>query len=518
MSNMLRQIEDQAWTVSYFVNTLDQKLESFGNALICGEISQCRPGYHLYFTIKDESSSLECVMFTNQLKKLNFKPAVGQKVLVSGKCSVYNKTGKLSLKVEIMELTGIGQFMAQLEQLERQLRQEGVIPRRPLPVPRHFSKVVVVTSKSGDVCFDIFQTVLKRYPGLKLSFIDTKVQGPGAPESIVNSLGQAYQLALSQGYDAVILARGGGSFEDLLCFSDERVVRMVASSPVFIISAIGHDRDSPLCDVAADVRVSTPTAAGQFVTPVTVDDLLSRLAQLTNRADNLILRRIDETQDHINRLADRLFAKRTCDGYLSQIALQQRQVENLSQRLDSRISAKLTETEQRLQRLQNSLDRVPERLQPFQERLRSALTKLDFSFERSDRLPRNFDVLTKHAAARIDSQYHKLEMLYSKLVVSVLEQYQDRFRMAVLKLEALNPVKQLQHGLSVTTSDGEHVIDDAKLEEGQELITFTKQSKIHSKITKIEDFNPLEVLEQEMPSSERKRFEQMFDDLSQVKG
>lgn len=506
----LHQFEQSAWTVSHFVEQVDKQMKSYGSFLLCGEISQCKQSSHLYFTIKDTKASLDCLMFMGRVRKLPFKPQVGQKVLLSGSCGLYTKTGKFSFVVEEMELTGIGQLMAQLEKLEHDLRAEGVIPRRPLPRPASFSKVVVVTSQSGTVRYDISNNVQLRNPSVKLFFIDTKVQGQDAPFVIAESLRQAYDFALANHYDAVILARGGGSFEDLLCFSDEQVVRAVAASPVFIISAIGHDKDHPLCDLAADVRVSTPTAAAEFITPVTIADLENKLNQLIDKANNLVFLRLDELQDRCNILSERMLSKRSFDSHMNQLKLQQNRVDQCVQRLDALSQERIKVLSERLQGYYNALEAIPERLQPYQERLNRALLKLDFSLERTDRLPRNFDEMSKHAGSRIDACFAQLDAFYEDHISVPLEKSKQRFMHLATKLETHNPVKQLQQGLTITTSDGEHIVDDEKLEVGQELVTYTKHTKIHSKIVKLDEFDPKKELEQGMSEAERTKFEEIL--------
>lgn len=549
----LRQYESQALTVSKFVSLTDKAIKTFGFMLVCGEISQFKGVHHLYFTIKDEQASVDCVMFNSRANKLNFTPRVGQTVLIKGECSLYSKTGKFSLNVSQMELTGLGQIMAQLAQLEQRLRFERVIPKRPLPKPDTFSKVVIITSQQGTVKYDMATNIWRRYPEVELFFIGTKVQGPDAPAYIVDALYKAYNLAYREHCDAIILARGGGSFEDLLCFSDEQVVRTVAQSPVFLISAIGHDADHPLCDLAADVFVSTPTAAAEFVTPVTVDMLNQRFNQLIERANDVMLSKLDEAQTQCESLIERLFNERTMQPVTNKLQMYKLQLQSEVKSMDMLVKSRLNQAQQRyavasqalknqtlehkldslnqrlsnqtlhlstlmqerihqtedefnkLEKRLNALD-IKERLAVFDNRLQQIFVKLDLDPAHPKLLPRNFAELTQNAPAILERQLSRLDQLAEKRINKPLNKLKNKFMRDTTRLEVLNPVAQLQHGLTLTTVDGQTPVDDSSLEVGQDIITLTKQSRIHSTVSKIEAFDPVNELLQSLPEGERQNF------------
>ena len=277
--------ENMALSVSDFVEASNGFFKNLGKVFVKGEISAISGTGHMYFSLKDATSSVNCVLFRNRFSQLLFQPAVGQTVLVLGEMSLYKKNGSFSINVESMVLAGDGMLMAQLRLLEQQLEREGVFSRN-WPRPRVIQRVAVVTSLNGRARYDLTMNALRRNPMLELIFVEAKVQGVDAAQSIVQSLEFTYRNAQQWGLDAIVLTRGGGAFEDLLCFSSEDVVRMVARSPVYIISAVGHDEDRPLCDRAADVRVSTPTAAAIAITPITRNALLAYIAQAVKPADN----------------------------------------------------------------------------------------------------------------------------------------------------------------------------------------------------------------------------------------
>ena len=327
--NSLVAHEQEALTVSIFVHSINQFLHNLGPVLIKGEISTINPHNHLYFTLKDKTSSVQCLMFQNKACKLSFKPEIGQQVLVAGSASLYNKKGSFTLLVDRMEQAGQGLLMEQLRLLELKLEQEGLFARQR-PLPRIIQCVAVVTSLQGMARDDFIYNATTRNPLLEIILFETTVQGAEAPMSICNSLNFVYQHAAALGIDVVVLTRGGGSFEDLLCFYDENVARMVARSPVPIISAVGHDKNSPICDRAADMRVSTPTAAAIAVTPITRDDILAYLNQATTRATNALLSLVD----NLSLKCDQLWRSLERSPVLWQLQSRESALDALTQRLE----------------------------------------------------------------------------------------------------------------------------------------------------------------------------------------
>ncbi len=276
----LIELERNALSVSDFVAITDRCLKNLGSAVVIGEISELKPYAHLYFKIKDENSAVDCLLFKSAWQKLGFKPQIGQKVIILGSSSLYSKNGSFKLIVRQMHLSGLGTIMAQLEELKRKLAQEGLFSKPKRKLPYIINCVGLVTSEEGSVLHDMRTTILRRNPLIKTKLFKTLVQGEGAPEQIVAALNRAYQ---DPDLDAVILARGGGSFEDLLCFSDERVVRKTAQSPYPIISAIGHEPDTALTDFAADLRAPTPTAAAEQISTPTLKDIDDLLLEYQRR-------------------------------------------------------------------------------------------------------------------------------------------------------------------------------------------------------------------------------------------
>ena len=232
-----------------------------------GEVSKAtyHGSGHLYFTLKDGSCALDAVLWRSGVRRLRFHLEPGQRVQVHGAPTIYDRAGRYQLVADAIREAGLGDLLRALEQLKARLRAEGLFDeerKRPLPLlPR---RVGLVTSRTGAALSDVVRTVHRRAPGLPVVLSPARVQGPGAAADVDAAL----QLLVEHGdCDVVIVGRGGGSVEDLMPFNDEALVRAVVASPVPVISAVGHEVDFTLCDLAADRRAKTPTEAGEFVAP-----------------------------------------------------------------------------------------------------------------------------------------------------------------------------------------------------------------------------------------------------------
>lgn len=256
------------YTVTEFVTHIDKSLkDQIGTVSVVGEIGKCQlyPSGHLYFSIKDENSVISSVMWRSSVSGLGFKPEIGVKVRAVGYPSVYGKTGNLQLTVMKLEELGEGALQKKFLELQKKLEAEGLFSqerKRPLPF---FPKAVgIVTSSKGAVIKDIEVKVRERLPSLSLILFDSKVQGEGAAQELADGV---RALSTSGLVDVIIVARGGGSLEELFCFNDEKLVRAIFASPVPVVSGVGHETDFTLCDFVADARAPTPTAAAELVTP-----------------------------------------------------------------------------------------------------------------------------------------------------------------------------------------------------------------------------------------------------------
>ena len=232
-----------------------------------GEVSQPSfpPSGHCFFTLKDANSQVRCALFREELARAVVRPAHGMNVIVHGRVRAYEPQGVYQLYVESVTPAGAGDLHARYEALRAELNAAGLFDEgRKRPVPRWPRRIGVVTSPTGAVWRDINNVLRRRYPLVELVMSPTAVQGAAAAPAIVRALRRLYA---QDAIDTIILARGGGSLEDLWSFNDERVVRTVADAPVPIIVGVGHESDVTLCDFAADLRAPTPSAAAELATP-----------------------------------------------------------------------------------------------------------------------------------------------------------------------------------------------------------------------------------------------------------
>jgi exodeoxyribonuclease VII large subunit len=234
-----------------------------------GEVTELRRQERwasVFFTLKDpdDGACLAVQMQRTRFDALDLALADGERVHVFGRPELYEQRGELRLRALTVERFGLGAHLVALERLKRTLAAEGLFdPARKQPLPRFPRLIGLVTGNDAAAKRDVLTHVVQRFPPANIVVAETYVQGPRAPTAIVEAIGELCR----RGVDVLVLARGGGSFEDLLPFSDERVVRAVAACTVPVVSAVGHEQDNPLCDLAADVRASTPTAAARLVVP-----------------------------------------------------------------------------------------------------------------------------------------------------------------------------------------------------------------------------------------------------------
>jgi exodeoxyribonuclease VII large subunit len=253
------------------------------NLWLEGEISNWKPAPsgHIYFTLKDAEASIRCVLWKAAVQRLSYLPAGdGEAILAHGHVSVYEPQGQYQFYVDDLEPVGMGALYAQFEQLKARLAEEGLFDEaRKRPLPPFPRRIGVVTSPIGAALRDVLNVLRRRYPLAEVILSPTQVQGDEAPPQIVSAI-QA--LSRVEGVDVIILARGGGSLEDLWAFNDERVTRAVAASPIPVVCGVGHETDFTIADFAADLRAPTPSVAAELVTPDRVE-LARRMERLRAR-------------------------------------------------------------------------------------------------------------------------------------------------------------------------------------------------------------------------------------------
>jgi exodeoxyribonuclease VII large subunit len=362
------------WRVSELASELRSEVERvFSDLWIEGEISDLRlaASGHIYFTLKDENAQLSVVLFRRQATLLRFRPEDGMHVLLRGKLSVYEQRGQMQIVAEHLEPMGAGSLQLAFEQVKRQLQREGLFDHeRKRPLPSFPRCVGIVTSPSGAVIRDFVNIVSRRHGALQLLVYPALVQGEYAAGEVAAGIAWFNQ---AREVDVIVLARGGGSLEDLAPFNSESLARAIAASHLPVVSAIGHETDFTIADFVADLRAPTPSAAAELITAAQhqVEERLEQLSQRLYRATRYALMQARERFAGIS--APAAFARMR-----ENLSLRQQRIDELGFRMESAWHAQWQGAAQRLQHLASSVLRydVSHRLLLARERLDTFTTRL----------------------------------------------------------------------------------------------------------------------------------------------
>ena len=403
---------------------------SFPLIWIGGEISNFRKpaSGHGYFTLKDARSQISAVMFRAQIRNLKFDPEDGLSIVGLGRISVYEPRGTYQVILEYIEPKGIGALQIAYEQLKAKLSAEGLFDEdRKKPLPFLPSRISVITSPTGAVIHDIIHVATRRFPGIPIEIVPVKVQGDGSVDDIEKAF---FLLDERNTSDVIILARGGGSLEDLQAFNSERVARAIFVSRIPVVSAVGHETDFTIADFVADLRAPTPSAAAELVTPLR-DELVRRCSELTLKIASRTYRYIEQLQSRLLESTRRLSHPR-------------QRIQDSHMRLD--------EMSGRITRIMTS------QLQQHRERLTWRTNTLLSASP-------NIQIQKSHV---ILHQYSRNNLNYIKLIFSINS---AGFRELAARLQALSPLAILSRGYSITRSvSGTAVIRDSDdVRVGQEL-------------------------------------------------
>ena len=281
-----------------------------------GEISNYKlyPSGHHYFTLKDESSALRCVMFKGNALRLHFRPENGMKVIAMGKVSVFPRDGAYQLYCTAMSMDGVGDLYAAFEQLKKKLAAQGLFdPAHKKPLPRYPGTIGIITSSAGAAVHDMLRILRKRYPLTNVRLLPVRVQGAEAPGEIAAAIAYANRYKLA---DLLIVGRGGGSIEDLWAFNDERVAYAIYQSQIPVISAVGHEPDVTISDYVADLRAATPSNAAELAVP-DQDALRQSLDAISAGMATALNSQLKAAQQHLTVLSQSP-ALRSPTGYIEQ--------------------------------------------------------------------------------------------------------------------------------------------------------------------------------------------------------
>lgn len=434
-------------SVSEAVGRAKGAVGGLGTIVVSGEVSGCRGrnarSGHCYFQLKDEASSMDVSVWSRVYDASGVEIKDGLRLQVMGRFDVYAASGKLSLSASKVALEGEGLLRQQVAELAKKLEREGLMDAsRKLPVPAFCTRVCVVTSLSGSVIDDVKRTLARRNPLVELSVVGCAVQGKDAPPTIIKALG----VAAATCPDAILLVRGGGSFEDLMCFNDEGLARAIAACPVPVVTGIGHEPDTSIADMVGSRRCSTPTAAAESVAPA-----MDQLAQLTEqRAGRMVasLRALMKTEtDLVNGMKHRMdFSTK------HRLDRERERIEGLA--AHACLTSPMTFVDNKVHDVERTADRLHEAGPRVVERARTA-----------------FD--------RDASQFMRLGM-------QLLNPYRRRLEVQESTLSALSPLSVLERGYAIVrTGDGHVVSRSASLEAGDALSITLAQGGAAATVTKV---------------------------------
>lgn len=356
---------------NYIKNIVDGDF-FLSNVTLKGEISNLKfhTRGHLYFSLKDENSKINAVMFNYKNLGLNFIPKDGMNVIVKGKVSVFTTGGSYQITVSNMKEDGIGNLYILFEELKRRLEREGLFsPEHKKKLPRIPKKVGVITASTGAAVKDIISTINRRFPLTEIILFPTLVQGVGAKENIVKMINEANKTDV----DVIILGRGGGSIEDLWAFNEEIVARAIYNSNKPIVSAVGHEIDFTISDFVSDMRAPTPTGAAELVVPSKVE-IQSYLNDYKGRIISVINKKIKSYTDTFSKLKSTYILKNPISMY----EIDEQKLDNMLEKLGSIMTYKLEREKSKLNNLSKMISpNMLNRLDKEKIKLENIETKLN---------------------------------------------------------------------------------------------------------------------------------------------
>lgn len=356
---------------NYIKNIVDGDF-FLSNVTLKGEISNLKfhTRGHLYFSLKDENSKINAVMFNYKNLGLNFIPKDGMNVIVKGKVSVFTTGGSYQITVSNMKEDGIGNLYILFEELKRRLDREGLFsPEHKKKLPRIPKKVGVITAATGAAVKDIISTINRRFPLTEIILFPTLVQGVGAKENIVKMINEANESDV----DVIILGRGGGSIEDLWAFNEEIVARAIYNSNKPIVSAVGHEIDFTISDFVSDMRAPTPTGAAELVVPSKVE-IQSYLNDYKGRIISVINKKIKSYTDTFSKLKNTYILKNPISMY----EIDEQKLDNMLEKLGSIMTYKLEREKSKLNNLSKMISpNILNRLDKEKIKLENIETKLN---------------------------------------------------------------------------------------------------------------------------------------------
>ena len=418
-----------------------------GQVWVSGEISNfsAPASGHWYFTLKDDNAQISCAMFRGKNQFIRTRLKTGMQVLVNGKVSLYEGRGSYQLIADYIEESGVGAMARTFEALKAKLLKEGLFNQSHKKIlPKQLQHIAVVTSDTGAAIHDILSVLKERFPSLKVSLVPAQVQGDAAPRSLINALDQVQRFHQQSAIDAVIIGRGGGSAEDLWAFNNEQLARAVFNFDLPIISAVGHEVDTTICDLVADVRAPTPSAAAEMISPdqeqlrQTIDYLAQRLLQAIENSQQSALQRLKLEQSKLQHPS-------------KTIALYKQRFTSVEQQIRFSLIQSIQQSKQQLEQLEGRLER-----QEPQQKL---------------------------------NQYNQLVNQQSHVLSQLIKQRIEQSKQSLAKisgqLEIVSPLATLSRGYSIIKDENQQIIRKAgQLKENQIIEAQLHQGNIKAKVIK----------------------------------
>ena len=443
--------KEEPLSVTEAVQVAKGQVAQIPTLVVMGEVSgfrgpNARSG-HCYFEVKDATASMSTIawrgVYRDFVETSGTQLRDGLQIQMSGAFDVYQNTGKLSFVAKHITVAGEGLLRQQVAELARKLEREGLMdPARKRHIPAFCTRVCVVTSLSGSVIEDVKRTLRRRNPLVQIDAVGCAVQGKHAPATIIRAL----EVAAASRPDAILLVRGGGSFEDLMCFNDEQLARAVAACPVPVITGIGHEPDTSICDMVSDRRCSTPTAAAESVAPA-MNEIETLINQRGVRLGNAMAATLQADANAVDALGER--ATRSMEAGLSRLSVY---VDSLASRRC------LTDPMATLEDRARTLDLT-------EERLHAAIPK---SLARS--------------CERVESDAHRLSVAGRGL----LRPYQTSVARHAATLDALSPLKVLGRGYALARDAEGHVLSNAsQVEVGESISVLLGQGELGAMVTSV---------------------------------
>lgn len=426
-------MNDKYLTVTALTRYLKYKIESDSNlrtVYLKGEISNFKAHStgHFYFSIKDENSIIKAIMFKSNASKLGFVPTEGMKVLVTGSISVYPQGGTYQIYVEDLIEDGVGNLYIAFEKLKEKLSKEGLFDKKyKKPIPKIPEKIGIVTAPTGAAIKDIISTIRRRFPYAETYLFPALVQGENASLDIIKKVKQADSFGL----DVLIVGRGGGSFEDMNCFNDEELARLIFKCNTPIISAVGHEIDYTIIDFVADLRAPTPTGAAEMAVP-NVTDVISSINQFKIRSSEAIIKRVKLNKLKLDAIKNSFVIKNPMLMYNNKAQT----LDNLIEKINKAILNKIEKEHTRLNEFKNNY------------------------------ILKNPDIL------------YKTKM--------------DKLSNIIEKLELLNPISILKKGYSLTYINGNVVNSISKVNKNDKIDIRLSDGILKANVEKVGDLNERE--------------------------